>query len=1711
MNTARNDLARHLTLALLLANAAHAGAQLEFERLQLSSDFTCEGANFGDLNRDGAVDIVAGPYWYAGPEWKTRHELYEPKTFDPLAYSDNFFAWCEDFDADGWLDVLVVSFPGKEAYWLRNPLGDAARRAAHWERFAVHASVDNESPAFVDLTGDGRRELVFHTAGQFGWASPDPRDVRAPWRFQALSSALRIGPFTHGLGVGDLSGDGRADVLWREGWYEQPAQLDGALWKFHEFKFSDREGGAQMLVFDVDGDGDNDVVSSLAAHHFGLSWFENVTEGGVRSLRETRLMDDEPADNPHGVCFGELHALAAADINGDGLLDVVTGKRWWSHGPQGDPQPGSTAQTYWFELQRGASGVSFVPHLASDDCGVGVQVVAGDVNSDGRADIVVGNKRGVFVLAQRAPDAQREAREPTLDFEDGDLRGWKIEGDAFVGQPVRGDTVKARGREASAHAGEYWLGGYEKLGDDATGTLTSEAFTVRAPFASFLVGGGAHATTCVEVLAAADGRKLFATSGANYESLQRVVVDLSAELGRAIRIRIVDQQKGHWGHINFDDFRFHAERPTFERPAGAPEIHPPDPLRHEGLRPEEARAAMRAPPGFEVDLVAAEPDVHQPIALAFDDHGRLWVAEAFAYPNRVAGDKGPDDIVVFEDTDGDGAFEKRTVFASGLNLVSGLEVGFGGVWVGAAPYLLFIADANDDLVPDGPPKVLLDGWGYEDTHETLNAFTWGPDGWLYGCHGVFTYSNVGKPGASDAERVKLNAGVWRFHPQRHEFEVFAWGTSNPWGIDFDANAQAFITACVIPHLYHVVQGGRFERQAGEHFDKYVFADIKTIADHRHYVGGDPHGGNLRSDAAGGGHAHCGLAIYNGASWPAQYRGGLFFGNVHGNRINHDRVERKGSGFVGKHTDDLLLANDRWFRAINFKEGPDGALYFIDWYDRQACHWTENERWDRTNGRIYRLRYGERAREADWRLSSASGAVSSANLARALRADEASFRRARRQLQEGGASGELEAAVRELDASSAEQMLRALWAAHAAGQFDERAARRSFASPHEYVRAWSIQLELEDKRVSPQVLAELERLAQDDPSPVVRLYLASALQRLAFESRWGVAERLARHAEDADDHNIPLMLWYGVEPLVALDPARALKLAREAQIPKLAQFIVRRVAADARLHAALVEALAGELEPAQLESMLDETARELDKQRGLRAPAPWSEACAKLSKHESARVRELTARVALHFGDPAQAPSLRERALDRSVAAAEREQALDLLSRLNDRELPSILRRLLSDAALRGAAVRALAEFGGDEDAHTLLSMYATLEATERRDALATLSSRASFARQLVDAVESGSVPRAALGAFVARKIENLGDEALNARLREVWGAVGRTSEEKRARIEALKAELGLQLAAADLARGREVFARTCQQCHTLFEVGGKVGPDLTGANRSDLEYLLSNIVDPNAVVGRDYLATLVWTHDGRLVSGVERGSNDSTVVLVTENETVHIAREEIERMRVSELSTMPEGLLETLKPDEIRDLVAYLQSPSQTLLRASPATAHQFFDGRTLANWTGADCWRVEDGEIVGRTSGLAHNEFLKSSLELGDFDLRFEVRLVADEGNSGVQFRSRVVDGGDVAGYQADIGPGWWGKLYEEHGRAVLWGKDHEGAVVRDGWNHYRIEARGSLVRTWINDQPCVYLDDPQGARRGIVALQLHSGGPTEIRFRRFELRVLE
>ena len=275
----------------------------------------------------------------------------------------------------------------------------------------------------------------------------------------------------------------------------------------------------------------------------------------------------------------------------------------------------------------------------------------------------------------------------------------------------------------------------------------------------------------------------------------RAVVDLTPHLGKEVIVRLVDNQAGDWGHLNFDDFRLHDTKPA--SPAQRTTL---DAFQYAGIPPDKAAAAMTVPEGFKVTLFAGEPDVHQPIGFAIDDRGRLWVAEAYSYPVRQPADKARDRIVIFEDKDNDGHFDGQKVFADKLNLVSGLELGFGGVWVGAAPELLFIPDKDGDDRPDGSARIVLDGWGYQDTHEMLNSFTWGPDGWLYGCHGVFTHSRVGKPGTPDKDRVPINAGVWRVSPdEASDSRSSPTGTSNPWGFDFDANGQGFLTSCVIPH------------------------------------------------------------------------------------------------------------------------------------------------------------------------------------------------------------------------------------------------------------------------------------------------------------------------------------------------------------------------------------------------------------------------------------------------------------------------------------------------------------------------------------------------------------------------------------------------------------------------------------------------------------------------------------------------------------------------------------------------------------------------------------------------------------------------------------------------------------------------------------------------------------------------------------------------
>ncbi len=1344
-----------------------------------------------------------------------------------------------------------------------------------------------------------------------------------------------------------------------------------------------------------------------------------------------------------------------------------------------------------------------------------------------------------------------------FDFETGDLRDWSAEGAAFANQPIDGDTVaKRRSDMRSQHAGRFWIGSFERDGDAPTGTLTSAPFVVTKPFASFLIAGGSHAETRVEILHDGLNLVLFQARGDNTENLKREVVDLSGQVGQTIRVRLVDRHSGGWGHLNFDDFRLHDTKPVVPVRAGAA---PLDKYAHSGIDPRAAAQAMTVPPGFRVSLFAGEPDVVQPIAMSIDERGRLWVAEAYSYPRHVPEDQAKDRILIFEDTDDDGQFDTRKVFAERLNLVSGLEIGFGGVWVGAAPNLLFIPDANRDDVPDGPPQVLLDGWGYQDTHETLNTFIWGPDGWLYGCHGVFTHSKVGKPGTPDAQRVPINAGIWRYHPTRHEFEVFAQGTSNPWGLDFDRHGQLFIEACVIPHLYHLAQGGRYERQAGSHFNPYTYDDIKTIADHQHYLGANPHGGNGRSDSMGGGHAHAGLLIYEGGLWPEEYRGSLFMNNIHGARLNRDVLAPKGSGFVGSHRPDFLLANDSWSQIINLRSGPDGNVYMIDWYDKNECHRNEVELHDRTNGRVFKVIYDGPKRAvyspkggAD--LSRASAAALASHVLQTMPSIEADSvqwvapnnwyqRTARRLLQERGLDPETRAMMRALHERPAvpgsvpgppyphgwvkldvTRQLNVLWTLHVTGELDEEMVQVGLRSEEPFVRAWTIQLACETNQPSSATLATMAKLAKDDPSPVVRLYLASAVQRLSAShnaAKWPILEGLVSHEEDATDPNLPLMVWYAAEPLAEVDPARAAALAGEAKLPNFLQYMTRRIAAIGTDQAIVL--LVDELgkrtrqaepnrRPEQALALLLGLNDALKARRQVAMPTTWPEVFPALASDSDPQIRAQATALALTFGDKTALATLRKVLGDSKASPEARREALASLLRVKDPELPATLRELLTDAPLRASALRGLAAYDDPASASAILQVYPDLSATDRRDALATLASRPATAKMLLAAVSKQQIAAADLSADLIRNLRNLKNPELDATIAEVWGAVRDTPEDKLSRIAGYRDLIRNAGPAPDPSLGRVVYMKTCGQCHVLFGSGGNVGPDLTGSNRADLDYVLTNVIDPSALVGKDYQATVLATVDGRVLTGLVKAEDKEAVTLATATETVTIPQSEIEERKLTDQSLMPEDQWTPLSTHEVRSLVAYLASPGQVPIQATAELASAFFNGKDLTGWIGdPKLWSVENGEIVGKTTGLAHNAFLRSDLSASDFRLTLQVKLVDNAGNSGIQFRSEPLENGEMKGYQADIGPDWWGKLYEESGRALLWPKSGEAHVKAGDWNTYEVVAKGSKIQTRINGQTCVDLDDPDGSSRGVFALQLHSGGATEVRFKDLKLELLE
>ena len=973
---------------------------------------------------------------------------------------------------------------------------------------------------------------------------------------------------------------------------------------------------------------------------------------------------------------------------------------------------------------------------------------------------------------------------------------------------------------------------------------------------------------------------------------------------------------------------------------------PPKPM-DRPLPPKDSAKAMTVPPGFKATLFAGEPDVVQPIAMTFDDRGRLWVVECLSYPKWATDGKGTDRVVILEDTDGDGVHDKRTVFLdNGVNL-SGIEYGFGGIWLCSSPNLVFVPIKDGEDKPAGPPQVILDGWNIKDTkHNIFNSLIWGPDGWLYGLNGIQAKARVGKPGTPDKDRTPLDCGVWRYHPTRKVFEAVAWGTTNPFGLDFDDYGQMFMTNCVIDHLWHVIPGGHYQRMYGEDLNPHTYGLMKSCCDHLHWGGGawtssrsTGINGDPKHSEAGGGHAHSGCLVYLGDNFPAEYRNNVFMCNIHGNRLNRDKLVRTDSGYVAKHAPDFLFANDSWFRGICVKSGPDGGLYVSDWTDTGECH--NYDKVDLTNGRVFKVVYGT---PKSWKGDISK--LPDAELVKLqLHKNDWFCRKARRVLQERTATrdAKVSAALREQllgmlkENADPTRMLRAMWTLNAIGQVREE-INDWVKHDDENVRAWAILLVYEKVGY---LKPDREAAFAQDSSPLVLATFAGAMHRYKADGFLTPGALIRRTDIPAEDEHLCMMIWYALQSYLQVQPLNPEynDLARM-NVPglrrKYARFMI--ASGNATERSSRLTMMMGQMikqfHPDWAGEVLVGIQEALAGVREFPEPKGWSEAYAQLKQHPKADVRQRAEALAVLFGNKDAIAELTARVNDPKAEAKDRISAIELLVRRKIDGFAPVLQGLLSDPAVRGAAIKALATYTDDSTPAAILKNYSKFSTSEKTDAVQSLASRPKWANALLEAIEKGAIPRADVPLVAARQIIALNDKATTDRLEKVWGKIQPASKEKAALIKQYKAKLpSEEIKKADLANGRVLFTKHCASCHKLFGEGSEIGPDLTGSQRVNIDYVLENVLDPSAVVPREFQITNFTLTDGRLVSAIILKETPDGLTVRTVNDTVVIPKADIETRKLTNQSIMPDGLLDMLKPDEVRDLIAYLATPHQVPLK----------------------------------------------------------------------------------------------------------------------------------------------------------------------------------
>jgi putative membrane-bound dehydrogenase-like protein len=975
-------------------------------------------------------------------------------------------------------------------------------------------------------------------------------------------------------------------------------------------------------------------------------------------------------------------------------------------------------------------------------------------------------------------------------------------------------------------------------------------------------------------------------------------------------------------------------------------------LHAQGYTPEEAVKRMQVPDGFTVKLVACEPMIRQPLSVSFDERGRMWVLQYLQYPNPAGlkpvkqdqylrtvwdrvpepppqGPKGLDRITICYDPDANGRYQKSKDFVTGLNLASGFCIGHGGVFVLQSPYLLFYPDRDRDDVPDGDPEVLLKGFGFDDTHSVANSLQWGPDGWLYGAAGSTSTSKIDDPSGKCKTPIEFQQGIWRYHPKTKQFELFSEGGGNTFGLDFEKHGQAIAgTNWGGKAMLHQMQGAYYVKGFSKHGPLHN-PHAYGYFDHVPYE-------NFK-----GGHVTCGGIVYQADAYPPEYRDQYIAGNLLSSALYWHKLTPQGSSFTAKHGGDFLVANDSWFRPVDCFQGPDGSVYIADWYDKRAAHLDPIDNWDKTNGRIYKVEYKGTKPVPAMDLAKKT----SAELVELLKHPNKWWRNeARRQLQHGNVDQVAFNALREMfEKEDGLPALEALWALAGSNNLSEPLVVKGLNHTNPHIRAWTVRFLGDGGTITTEQRELLVRLARTDTSPVVRAQLACTAKRLPAADAIPVLYELA--LGDTKDAQVPLLVWWAIEHhSVANGPALIDWLAHRGDAPMMHEVILERLAR--RFMAEGTPACYGNA--AALYRMVLDDAHALIVLRGLnqalqgKRPEQAPDVLMKSLRDRSLDPEKYPEyrQVLLRLGDAPTYQTVFKAASDGSFPDVQRLTNFALLAELRKPDaLPLFLDVFQhgKSEALRLGALSALQAYPDAKVGETVLTLFPTLTGNMRQKAQAMLLARKETALALLQLVEKGTINAKDLSVDQVRPVLAFDDPQIGKIVVKHWGKIGEaTAGEKQARIAWLRVELGR--GPGDVANGKALFTKNCATCHAMFGEGGKIGPDLTTADRKNRDYLLTHIVDPSLYVRPEFISYNVATLDGRKLTGLMSAaeSNEVTVTLVNviDNKPVKtsVARADIDEMRPSATSLMPDKLLDTLQYQEVRNLFAFLASepPAKT-------------------------------------------------------------------------------------------------------------------------------------------------------------------------------------